>query len=477
MKKFLIILSVLYGGFCGMAIACESNEIDINGDGTECVNGKFAIKTTNLSNSDVFKFSLSASGTFTVNCGENGTLESEANDVSGNTITRNDTTNTIYTCTYSTGGVKTIGFDGLATGYSEQPYNATIRFDTTSIIAAIDGSLGQIFSTLGTSLSLQPSFFHTFNNGRNIKTIPGNLFSGVTGKRRQMFYGTFYSCVALTSIPAELFSDCYGSAVEMFESTFNNCLALKTIPQGLFKNISGGANYMFRSTFKSCRNLTSIPADLFGKITNYDSYMFLETFQYDSNLSGYIPPSLFAGLIQNGSPYTSSMMTDIFTGTKLATTCPAGTVQFVTGYEDYWGGKVSCVDENLACNAGEYLPAHWFKCEPCPQNNYCPGGTYPYSETISSGATQCPNNLYAPVGMSSSNQCGRILHIGDEIVYLHSTKKTTPALHVDIDQDGTADYFGNMTTLDVPMTRGTDKKLKLQYDGVTYSVYDDSIIP
>ena len=147
----------------------------------------------------------------------------------------------------------------------------------------------------------------------------------------------------------------------------------------------------------------------------------------------------------------------------------------MTGYESYWNGHVSCVDENLVCAAGEYLPAHWYKCEPCPENNYCVGGTYPYSETISSGATQCPSGLYSPAGMWESTQCGRILQIGDEVVYLHTTKKTSPALHIDIDHDGVADFFGNMTTRDVPMTRGTTKKLKLSFGGQIYSVYDDSV--
>jgi uncharacterized repeat protein (TIGR02543 family) len=129
----------------------------------------------------------------------------------------------------------------------------------------------------------------------------------------------------------------------------------------------------------------------------------------------------------------------------------------------------------ISCPTRYYLPANTDGCVICPVDSYCGGGTYTFNETVPQGIVSCGAGLFAPSGMSSLTQCGRILHIGDEIVYLHSVKKTTPALHVDIDQDGTADFFGNMTTLDVPMTRGTDKKLKLQYDGVTYSVYDDSV--
>jgi hypothetical protein len=147
----------------------------------------------------------------------------------------------------------------------------------------------------------------------------------------------------------------------------------------------------------------------------------------------------------------------------------------MTGYESSWGGRVSCVDENLVCEMGEYLPAHWYQCEQCPENNYCVGGTYPYSETITSGITQCASGLFAPSGMWESAQCGRILHVGDGFVYLRATKKTSPALHLDLDHDGVADYFGNMTTLDVPMSRDTQRKLKVRYNNTTYSIYDDSV--
>lgn len=131
------------------------------------------------------------------------------------------------------------------------------------------------------------------------------------------------------------------------------------------------------------------------------------------------------------------------------------------------------------CDAGYYLPAgnDWLNdnggCVLCPVDSYCGGGTYTFNETLPQGIASCANELHAPMGMWDATQCGRELHIGENIVYLHSVKKTSPALHVKI---GDTIYYGNMTTADVPMSRGTQRKLKLRFNDTTYSVYDDSVV-
>jgi len=445
MQKILVLLLVaLYGVFCDTARACDMNEIDVLADGTNCQTAKFTITTTNLSANTEFKFYMSAMGTFYVDWGD-GTVD---------TITRDNTDETLYDHTYTTAGVKTIRFGGLATGYVGNSTFAAIRFGNRSSSPDVNDATPKLLEKLSGSL--------------------GSIFPTIPTRVPPRFMGTFRYCSNLTEISENMFTDITRTVYDMFNGTFMGCSSLRAIPDKLFNNIKSSDIWLFRSTFEQCVSLTSIPDHLFANISTAQTNTFQRTFYGCTGLTGYIPPTLFSGLIANGSPTATDMWAGTFSYTNLATTCPAGTVQFITGYEDYWDGHVSCVDENLVCGAGEYLPQHWYQCEKCPNNNYCSGGIYTYNGN-SQGATACPSGLYSPVGMWESAQCGRILHIGDEVVYLRSVKKTTPALHVDIDNDGVADFFGNVTTLDVPMHTGTDRKLKLQYNGVTYSVYDDTV--
>ena len=124
------------------------------------------------------------------------------------------------------------------------------------------------------------------------------------------------------------------------------------------------------------------------------------------------------------------------------------------------------------CNAGYYLPADAIECTICPENSYCPGGTYTFSETTEDGRTACPNSWLSPAGMSVVAQCGRILHVGDYLLYLRSARQTTPSLNVEI--DGTT-FYGNMTTTSVPMHTGTTKQLVIPVDGTNRYVYDDTV--
>ena len=151
------------------------------------------------------------------------------------------------------------------------------------------------------------------------------------------------------------------------------------------------------------------------------------------------------------------------------------------GHMGVYEGSVTAtaryIDLQVTCDPGYYLPKGSETCALCLENNYCVGGTYTYSESSDDGIAACSNNLYAPAGMWEAAQCGRILHVGENVIYLRSAKKTTPSLNVDVDKDGVADFFGNMTTKDVPMHAGNTHRLKLRYNDTTYTVYDDTVNP
>ena len=254
----------------------------------------------------------------------------------------------------------------------------------------------------------------------------------------------------ITSIPNKLFSGITCPAVSLFHNTFWGT-KITSIPPGLFENI------------------------IYGDDTSAMELMFFCTFRECTDLTGYIPPSLF-GELNNSGKYGTRMMDNTFRDdNSLATVCPSGTTQYTTGYEGYWGGHVACQSNAITCNVGQYVPKLWNSCTTCLENSYCPGGTFSFNGITSQGTTACAAGLYAPAGMWESAQCGRILHIGNEVVYLRASKITDHALHVDVDHDGVADYFGNMTTADVVMHAGSERKLKIKLGNTIYSVYDDTV--
>ena len=122
------------------------------------------------------------------------------------------------------------------------------------------------------------------------------------------------------------------------------------------------------------------------------------------------------------------------------------------------------------CMPGYFLPANVDGCTICPQNNKCVGGTYTFNETTSQGIEACSGNTpYAPTGSAICYE--HILHIGDDMVYLKSTKLTSPSLNVG--WDGNV-YYANMTTVPTPMNSATEHVLKIEYDGTIYYVCDDT---
>ena len=147
------------------------------------------------------------------------------------------------------------------------------------------------------------------------------------------------------------------------------------------------------------------------------------------------------------------------------TTCP-------TGYTDGGTGLYAQNQCKTTCGAGQCLPTANGQCTNAGVGNWSAGGVVAYGSTLTCNA--CGNDMTTigyGYGADEAADCGRILHVGANHVYLRSVKKTTPSLNVKI---GDTVFYGNMSTTATNMSDGISQKLKMKYGNATYSVYDDS---
>jgi len=87
--------------------------------------------------------------------------------------------------------------------------------------------------------------------------------------------------------------------------------------------------------------------------------MFYSTFNGCSNLTGYVPSTLFSG-ISIGTT-ANAQMTTMFMGTNLYTSCPCGTRTYTTGFESYFNIRGSGANTvyATACEVGTKSNEHW----------------------------------------------------------------------------------------------------------------------
>ena len=168
--------------------------------------------------------------------------------------------------------------------------------------------------------------------------------------------------------------------------------------------------------------------------------------------------------------------------TSACDTCPDNTYADEKGLsacipclENYttYGEKISASACRISCPAGSYLAT--VNATTCSDVG---PGFWSEQAYVTQGNTgtrnACPNGLTTigyGRGADELTDCGRVLNIEGNKLYLRSGKKTDLALNVNI--DGTT-YYGNMSTDDMFMSDGVEHSLKINLNGVEYSVYDDS---
>ena len=333
------------------------------------------------------------------------------------------------------------GCTGLQTIYSNM-FSSISNAAERMFMNTFDGcsSLSEIPAGLFDSvMGSQPyMYYSTFKNCSALHEIPTGLFNNVDVARDRLFYFTFNGCSSLDKIPDGLFSHITGSATRAFDRTFAGCSALTYIPSDLFAGIRETADNMFNGTFKECTSLTRLPSGLFRNIGgDIATNAFYQTFYKDTNLTGYVPTDLFQTLVDDGIgnqyaqnyPTGNGPMAMIFSDTALATQCPVGMYQYITGFESDWNGKVSCVP--------------------------------------------CPSGMLSPAGSVSVDQCSTVvrLHIGDDVVMnLVSARPTTSPVMVF--QVGDTPYYAPMSATETPINSDTNVKYRVLYNETEYWVHD-----
>ena len=357
----------------------------------------FSVTTTNLSAGTAFTFKISASGTFSVDCGTDGTL-SGFGVSSGTIINRsNTTTNDTYTCTYSSGGVKTISFynsnNHVATGYSTNTDVAAISFSGNTRVSELSGELSAVFPQVGNL----PSFYQTFSGCTNLTKIPSSLFVGITTGKESMFSRTFSGCTSLTLLPNGLFSNIVNTANanNLFEYTFYGCTGLTSIPGDLFNGItivSPNANTsgVFYGTFYGCTGLTNIPGNLFNNITDATNtyYLFGSTFQGCTGLTN-IPGNLFEHITAG----SSNMFANTFYGCTGLTTIPSQLFSHITS-----GADGMFLYTFYGCSGLTSIPSNLFQ-------GITNGFDSMFYNTFAqcTGLTYLPDNLFANIASTANS--------------------------------------------------------------------------
>ena len=434
---------------------------------------------------------------------------------------------TIYE--YYTGDDYENDYVGAITFGQVKTINETNSYDR---ITAIRGSLGKIFKTIGAgdTLSTQPRFIHTFNNCDQITssipeyifsdqydsnagvhgapvpymffrtfggctgiagTITANLFKNIAGAPAEgMFSNTFYNCQSIDStipptlfagisgpiqeamysstfsgcknlhgtIPAALFGNVYGAPADnMYSGTFDNCINLEgSIPSGLFGNISGPASdWMFSATFYNCPKLSGyIPTDLFGELSGDPGWMmFYHTFYGDNQIIGFkdydtdetyrfIPPDFFGDINNVNYDTTNMSMLDMFKNTAIYTKCPPGYYFYDTGFTDDITPYVSCVP-----------------CDPGTTTSFYGAMT---KNDCSPTSFVCTSNKWLRVGDD------------DKICLTEQKPSGTKSLAI---QTSDGPYYIPLSTADINMNEDSTKKMRVFYNGQTYSAHDESVQP
>ena len=140
-------------------------------------------------------------------------------------------------------------------------------------------------------------------------------------------------------------------------------------------------------------------------------------------------------------------------------------------------------DCKVTCGAGRAVQTAGEQCTAVGITHWAPGGQVSQGSTSGNigtcgsmtGLDGVTKQLYTTgdgVGADEAADCGLEFHVGTDVLRLRSGKKTTPSVNFDYTGNGSADLYLNMSTTASPMA--SDKNFKMNYNGSTYYVCDDT---
>ena len=226
-------------------------------------------------------------------------------------------------------------------------------------------------------------------------------------------------------------------------------------------------------------------ADLTCDISVSDYFAIYEPNSYTCNSGQYLPANALGcvscptGLTCNGG--TFDFNADIFQGLSFESV-PNNTMNNICA-NNFPDDLTAIYEPNVHnCNPGYYLPANIDECRKCLNDHYCPGGNLTFNETTPQGIISCPeNHPFAPAGMWLESQCGRKLHVGNDVIYMHQ-QPAHPTIHRLYIGHPNGIYSANAVQRDMnsntfpKMSEGMSKGFHVTIDNVEYLICDDSVL-
>ncbi len=125
------------------------------------------------------------------------------------------------------------------------------------------------------------------------------------------------------------------------------------------------------------------------------------------------------------------------------------------------------------CAVGQCVATARAACANVGTTGWATGGVVAQGDTLAcnvcqSGTSTCGYGACA----DEAGDCGRVLYVGANKLYLRSDRKTDRTLNVKI---GNNIYYANMSPSNLNMSNGVNKSFKIKVGNAVYSVYDDSV--